>query len=237
MFEQFEPWIAFSPADVAGAGDAPAGATQEPSPGATEGATEPNSQPQTALGEGADTGMQPGQEGQPSDTTETAEGEPNTDAGTEHALTAPEGLPEQFNEDWSVFEADVNGWLESNPNATATEALQWAAERQAKIVAEQEALMSQRFQEAIETWENQARQDPEIGGNNYDQNVATAVKAVQTYGDDELRQYLNESGAGSHPAVIRAFYRAGKQISSPPNPQTNQGAARMSISEALYGRD
>lgn len=49
-------------------------------------------------------------------------------------------------------------------------------------------------------------------GNNYESNVATAAKAVQL-GGDELREALELTGAGDHPAVIQFFHRVGAAIS------------------------
>ena len=39
-----------------------------------------------------------------------------------------------------------------------------------------------------------------------------ARKAVEQFGTPELRTLLDESGLGSHPEVVRFFYRAGKAI-------------------------
>ena len=68
--------------------------------------------------------------------------------------------------------------------------------------------------EAAKTeWVKSATADKEFGGDKLNENLATAKKALETFGTPELRALLNESGLGNHPEIIRAFYRAGKQIS------------------------
>jgi hypothetical protein len=62
-------------------------------------------------------------------------------------------------------------------------------------------------------WVKSATADKEFGGDKLNENLATAKKALETFGTPELRALLNESGLGNHPEIIRAFYRAGKQIS------------------------
>lgn len=47
-------------------------------------------------------------------------------------------------------------------------------------------------------------------GRAYEQNLAASQKAVQEYGGDELVQYLNESGLGNNPALIKAFANIAK---------------------------
>ena len=50
-------------------------------------------------------------------------------------------------------------------------------------------------------------------GAEYDKNIAITTKAVNEFGGDELKQYLDESGAGNSPKLIQAFYNIGKAMS------------------------
>jgi hypothetical protein len=86
-------------------------------------------------------------------------------------------------------------------------------------------------------WANASKSDKEIGGEQLSQNLAVAKKALDAFGTPELRTLLNESGLGNHPEIIRAFYRAGKQISEDsfvPG-STRPGANSRSAAQALYG--
>ena len=62
------------------------------------------------------------------------------------------------------------------------------------------------------TWAEAVKADKEIGGERLPENLAMAKKAVDAYGDPELKTFLNKSGLGNHPALIRAFVKAGKPL-------------------------
>lgn len=87
----------------------------------------------------------------------------------------------------------------------------------AQKVADVGAKMAQRQIEAharqVEAWVEQVKTDKEIGGDKLNENLAVARKAIDAFGSPELKELLNGSGLGNHPAVIKAFYKAGKAIS------------------------
>jgi hypothetical protein len=87
----------------------------------------------------------------------------------------------------------------------------------AQKVADVGAKMAQRQTEAhvklVESWVEQVKTDTEIGGDKLDENLAVARKAMDAFGTPELKDVLNSTGLGNHPAVIKAFYKAGKAIS------------------------
>tara|TARA_B100000161_G_C33548051_1_gene414055 strand:+ start:643 stop:1476 length:834 start_codon:yes stop_codon:yes gene_type:complete len=49
-------------------------------------------------------------------------------------------------------------------------------------------------------------------GYDYDNQVRIAKRAVDVYGDNEIKQILATTEAGNHPAVVRLFARLGKDI-------------------------
>jgi len=49
-------------------------------------------------------------------------------------------------------------------------------------------------------------------GNEFDVNVQLAQRAVKTFGSEELVKYLNDSGEGDNPMLIRLFANIGKQL-------------------------
>lgn len=61
-------------------------------------------------------------------------------------------------------------------------------------------------------WIEGLRTDKEFGGTAYDTNMATAKRAVEKFGTAELRDVLNKSWVGNHPAVIRFFHAVGKSM-------------------------
>lgn len=86
-----------------------------------------------------------------------------------------------------------------------------------KILDKVAPVMAQRQAEVLAnlatSWVEGVRADKEIGGDNLQQNLAVAKKAMDTLGTPELRTLLNESRLGNHPEVIRFMLRAGKAIS------------------------
>jgi hypothetical protein len=65
-------------------------------------------------------------------------------------------------------------------------------------------------------WLAEAKGDEEIGGQNWDQSLVTAAKALDGLGltkGSSFRALLDESGLGNHPEMIRAFVKVGKAIS------------------------
>lgn len=88
---------------------------------------------------------------------------------------------------------------------------------QAQRVAEIGAKMMQRQAEAhartVSTWVEQVKADKEIGGEKLEENLAVARSAIEAFGTPELKDVLNSTGLGNHPAVVKFFYQAGKRIS------------------------
>lgn len=66
--------------------------------------------------------------------------------------------------------------------------------------------------ETVSKWADDAKADKEIGGANWDTSVQNAHRFMATYGTPGLKEYLNASGGGNHPEVIRIFAKAGALI-------------------------
>lgn len=65
-------------------------------------------------------------------------------------------------------------------------------------------------QAQIEEWGAALKADKELGGARLKENFALAQRGLEKVGSPELKAFLFESGLGSHPEVVRAFYRVGK---------------------------
>lgn len=90
---------------------------------------------------------------------------------------------------------------------------QASAQKLADIAAKQQQRQVEAHTKLVESWVEQVKTDKEIGGDKLDENLGIARKALETFGSPELRDVLNASGLGNHPAVIKAFYKAGKAVS------------------------
>jgi hypothetical protein len=71
---------------------------------------------------------------------------------------------------------------------------------------------AQTWAKMTQDWVDQAKADPEIGGGKWDTTVQTASGIVKRYGNDAFRDYLNASGAGNHPEMIRFMAKVGAMI-------------------------
>lgn len=88
--------------------------------------------------------------------------------------------------------------------------------------------MQQRAVEAhtkqVAEWADQVKADKELGGDKLAQTLATAQKAL-ALGPPELKQLLNDSGLGNHPAVVRFMHTVGKALSEDRFVPSTGGAA------------
>lgn len=65
----------------------------------------------------------------------------------------------------------------------------------------------------LEDWDKASYDDPEFGGDKYDESIAIATQGLAAYDPDGImRQLLQETGYNRHPEVIRIFYRIGRDL-------------------------
>jgi hypothetical protein len=86
-------------------------------------------------------------------------------------------------------------------------------------------------------WRSQAQADPEIGGDRFQASLASASRAIDRLGVPGLKEALNLTGAGNHPAVVKAFARLGQMVSEDrfvPGKDAAPAAPR-SPAEVIYG--
>lgn len=65
----------------------------------------------------------------------------------------------------------------------------------------------------VQKWADDAKADKDIGGAKWDQTVAASRRAVGKLGSPALTEYLNSSGGGNHPEMIRFMAKVGAMIS------------------------
>lgn len=155
----------------------------------------------------------------------------------------PEGAPEAYADftlpEGMELDADVLGEF----TAFAKE-LNLPQDKAQKIVDFQTKLATKQAEEyqaaAIkqgQDWAAQVKNDPELGGANYEKSVASAVKVIQSFGDDGLRELLNASQLGNHPELFKFCHRISQAISEDkfvlPGSQSSTG--RKSNEEVFYG--
>jgi len=66
--------------------------------------------------------------------------------------------------------------------------------------------------ETVAKWADDAKADNEIGGDKWDATVKTSRRAVDTLGTPALKEYLEATGGGNHPELIRFMAKVGALI-------------------------
>jgi len=86
-------------------------------------------------------------------------------------------------------------------------------------------------------WSDKTLADPEIGGAKWDQSKTTIAKAIDSLGPNlaaEVRQALDVTGAGNHPAIVKALHSFAKQLTEGTHIQGNPPSSTPTIKEAFY---
>lgn len=192
-----------------------------------------------AGGSGEGTGGQPaGNNGTP------AGGQPNGQGGQPNGQQGgqPNGQGQgeveykfDFPEDMPVDEGELNDF-----KSTAKEL--GLNPEQAKKLVDLRVKYAQSLQakhaEAVGKWRGDSQVDKEFGGDKFQENLAVALKARDTFATDELKSLLQSTRLGDHPEVVRLFYRVGKALAE--DKFVKQGATTgasgtKSTADILYG--
>ena len=81
---------------------------------------------------------------------------------------------------------------------------------QAKQVKASSESQVDAFNQLMNDWQEQSKNDKEFGGDKFEENVGIARLAIDKFGTPELKQLLEEHGVGNHPEVIRFMVKVGK---------------------------
>jgi len=94
------------------------------------------------------------------------------------------------------------------------------------------------FNQLMNDWQTQSKNDKEFGGDNFEESVGIARQAIDKFGTPELKQLLEEHGVGNHPEVIRFMVKVGKltaeDVPGGTTTATSQAQDRVSL---LYPND
>lgn len=89
-------------------------------------------------------------------------------------------------------------------------------------------------QDAARAWQQQTR---DTYGDNLPRALATAARAVESFGGNELRELLDQTGLGNHPVLIEAFRKAGEHLQEDKIVPSNASASGdKTFTQALYGQ-
>ena len=78
-----------------------------------------------------------------------------------------------------------------------------SAAREKQIAAERET---------VENWRKEVRNDPEIGGAKYEENLASVKKMLVKYGSEDFYNYLDDSSLGNYPPFVKVMVKIAKEL-------------------------
>lgn len=90
--------------------------------------------------------------------------------------------------------------------------------------------------ETVAEWLKQAKADKEIGGAKWSKSLEHAQGIVTKFADAETRQFLEETGLGNHPGLIKMLAKAGAHFSegSFVAPGASGSSAPRSLEQVFY---
>lgn len=160
---------------------------------------------------------QPGTEGDNSQENKPADGEKPADKPDDKEQK-PEGAPEKYEfKAGEGVELDTEALKDFEPVARelnlTNEQAQKLVDAYPKILAGVQQRQAEAWQSQTEQWAADVKADKEIGGDRLTANLSAAQRALEQFGDPELKEYLDSTGLGNHPALVKAFIKVGKAMS------------------------
>lgn len=104
-----------------------------------------------------------------------------------------------------------------------------------KILAGVQQRQAEAWQKTTEQWAADVKADKEIGGDKLISNLSAAQRALDQFGTPELKEYLNTTGLGNHPDLVKTFVKIGKAMSED-GMVTGGNEGQRSAAEVLYGK-
>ncbi|WP_370602570.1 peptidase [Citrobacter cronae] len=152
----------------------------------------------------------------------------------------PEGAPEKYEfKPAEGQELDTSALEQFEPiarelNLTNEQAQKMVDLYGTKIMPMVQQQQAEAWQKTTEQWAADAKADKEIGGDKLTGNLSAAQRALAQFGTPELKEYLEGTGLGNHPELVKAFIKIGKAMSEDGMVDgSNQG--QRSAAEVLYG--
>lgn len=211
-------------------GAAPAAASAEPAPAGD------NPQP-VADGKGSEASSQQSGQGEEPSGDDKPGAEGKQDGSQEQKQ---EGAPEKY--EFSAgegVELDSAALADFEPVARelnlTNEQAQKLVDAYPKILEGVQQRQTEAWQAQTEEWAAKVKADKEIGGDKLTANIGVAQRALDQFGTPELKEYLNATGLGNHPDLVKTFVKIGKAMSED-GMVSGGNSGQRSAAEVLYGK-
>ncbi|WP_409520321.1 peptidase [Pseudescherichia sp.] len=152
----------------------------------------------------------------------------------------PEGAPEKYEfKAAEGQELDAAALEQFEPIARELNLTNEQAQKMVDLYGTQILPMVQKqqaeaWQKTTEQWAADVKADKEIGGDKLTANIGVAQRALETFGTPDLKEYLNSTGLGNHPDLIKFCVKVGQAMSEDKVLTGNEHGQR-SAAQVLYG--
>lgn len=167
------------------------------------------------------------------------EGKDKPDSGKDKK---PDGAPEKYEfQSGEGQELDQEALKEFEPiardlNLTNEQAQKLVDVYGSKILAGVQQRQVEAWTKQTEDWAATVKADKEIGGDKLTANLGVAQRAIDTFGSPELKEYLNTTGLGNNPELVRFCVKVGKSMSED-SMVTAGNSGQRSAADVLYGKN
>ncbi|PZV30047.1 peptidase [Escherichia coli] len=151
-----------------------------------------------------------------------------------------EGAPEKYEFTTTEgVELDTEAMKDFEPVARdlnlTNEQAQKLVDAYPKILAGVQQRQADAWQATTEQWAADVKADKEFGGDKLPENLSAAQRALDQFGTPELKEYLNTTGLGNHPDLVKVFIKVGRSMSED-GMITGKENGQRSAAEVLYGK-
>ncbi|WGL97361.1 peptidase [Arsenophonus sp. aPb] len=101
----------------------------------------------------------------------------------------------------------------------------------AKIMPQVIKQQAEQWQQQIDSWVKTVNEDQQLGSV---ESINHAQKALKKFGSPDLKQYLNDTGLGNHPELIRVFANIGQAMAED-SMVTGNINGQISAADVLFG--
>jgi hypothetical protein len=91
--------------------------------------------------------------------------------------------------------------------------------------------------ETMEKWETELKADKEIGGEKFDENIGIANMAAEKLQVEGLVEFLENSGLGSHPLIVKVLWKVGSMMKEDSPGSGSPSTQEKDVVETMYPDD
>jgi hypothetical protein len=145
--------------------------------------------------------VEPGPETDPVEPPKEGDDPPKEGEPEQYTFTAPEGVT-----------LDAGAVEAFTPVAHELKLNQEQAQKLVSVYADLQQRQAEAHTAQVAEWAKAVTTDKELGGAKWPETQALIARARDQFASPELLQVMDQTGLGSHPAVVKLFARLGKEI-------------------------